>query len=338
MQEDTRARVPLRVDVFGAADIGKRRTHNEDTVLLRPDLLLYVLADGAGGHNAGNVASAVATTSVANFFESTEAQFRERPELDDFGLSKGERRLAMAIQRANHEIVEISKTSNKHKGMGTTIVAVSISPNFGVLHIAHVGDSRCYRWRAGELEQITVDHSLVNDVLETRPDIDDASLARLPRNVVTRALGMEERVRVAVRSCRMLTGDKYLLCSDGLTDELDDDQLADVLRLDKPPEELVKVLIDMANASGGEDNVSAILLTCAMAPSTSASSWPRRRTSVHPRPDMTTVVDAREQSASGPDDPEIVILGMQSLPDIVPGGSANAELLEALEALRFAKE
>lgn len=333
----SRSRLPLKLDAFGAADIGRRRRHNEDSILLRPDLHLYVLADGAGGHNAGNVASALATTSVANFFEATEQSLEGQPDVDRFGLSTGERRIAAAIQRANRDIVEISKTSNKHKGMGTTVVALSVSPGHGVIHVAHVGDSRCYRWRAGELEQLTYDHSLINDVLETRPEVDDASLDRLPRNVVTRALGMEERVRVSVRSHRMLTGDCYLLCSDGLTDELDDDQIAEVLKLDKPAEELVRLLIGMANESGGADNIGALVVSCQVAPGGPSSSWPRRRTSVHPRPEMTTLVDSAEGDARGVA-PEIVIVGVEQVANVVPAGSGNQELLDALEALKFAKE
>jgi serine/threonine protein phosphatase PrpC len=332
-----RSRLPLKLDAYGSVDIGRRRKHNEDAVLLRPDLLVYVLADGAGGHNAGNVASALATTSVANFFETTEAAMAGAPDVDRFGLSKGERRLAAAIQRANRDIVDISKTSNKHKGMGTTIVAISVTVDHGVMHVAHVGDSRCYRWRAGELEQLTYDHSLINDVLETRPEVDDMALERLPPNVVTRALGMEDRVRVSVRSFRMLTGDRYLLCSDGLTDELDDDQLAEVLKLEKPAEDVVHLLIDMANQSGGEDNIGALVIRCEVAPSSPSSSWPRRRTSVHPRPEMTTLIDAAEGDARDAD-PEIVIVGVEHAPDVVPAGSANRELLDALEALKFAKE
>jgi protein phosphatase len=331
MTDPTKPRVPLRLNASGEVDIGKRRLHNEDAVLLRPDLHLYLVADGAGGHNAGNVASALATTSIARSFEWTEQVMLEKPDIDDFGLMKGERRLARAIQKANADIVEIAKTSNRHKGMGTTVVALSVSPELGMIHVGHVGDSRCYRWRGGELEQLTQDHSLLNDVLETRPDADDEALARLPRNVVTRALGMEDTVRASIRSYRMVTGDRYLLCSDGLTDELGDETLADVLRLDKPPDELVRVLIDMANDAGGNDNLAVLVLTCEMAPT--PSSWPKRRTPTHPRPDMTTIVDKGEQAQEDLD-PEIVIVGIDHIADVVPEGSLSDEILQALDAMR----
>jgi serine/threonine protein phosphatase PrpC len=334
MTEPNKPRVPLRLVASGEVNIGKRRLHNEDAVLLRPDLHLYLVADGAGGHNAGNVASALATTSIARTFEWTEQALLDKPEVDAFGLMKGERRLARAIQKANADIVEIAKTSNKHKGMGTTIVALTVTPELGMIHIGHVGDSRCYRWRAGELEQLTQDHSLINDVLETRPNVEDEALARLPRNVVTRALGMDDSVRASVRSYRMVTGDRYLLCSDGLTDELDDDVLADVLRLDKHPDELVPVLIDMANEAGGNDNIAVLILACEMAPTT--SSWPKRRTSIHPRPDMTTMVDKAEAGQEDMD-PEIVIVGIDHVADVVPEGSLSDEILHALDAMRARK-
>src|SRR3984885_10611494 len=153
----------------GATDIGQRE-HNEDHVLLRPELGLFLLADGAGGHNAGNVASALATTTVANIFETTAKSLGERPEVDQFGLYTMARRLSAAIHRANIEIVDIAKKAKKYHGMGSTIVALAFSPEGDMIHVAHVGDSRCYRMRAGVLERLTMDHSLVNDVLEMHPE------------------------------------------------------------------------------------------------------------------------------------------------------------------------
>ncbi|HTQ43228.1 MAG TPA: protein phosphatase 2C domain-containing protein, partial [Polyangiaceae bacterium] len=212
----------------GATDIGQRE-HNEDHVLLRPELGLFVVADGAGGHNAGNVASALASTTVANYFETTAATLGARPEIDEFGLWTVARRLASAVQRANAEVIEVAKRTAKYQGMGTTLVAAAFSPDGDVIHVAHVGDSRCYRLRGGFLEPLTSDHSLVNDVLETHPDADDALLAKMPRHVVTRALGMEESVRVSMRTLRAMAGDLYLLCSDGLSDSLDDGVIEEAL-------------------------------------------------------------------------------------------------------------
>src|SRR5579863_2826251 len=132
----------------GVTNIGLR-DHNEDHVLLRPELGLFVLADGAGGHNAGNVASALAATTVANIFEATAKSLRDRPDVDSFGFWTTARRLATAIHRANAEIVEVARKTEKYHGMGTTVVALAFSPAGDVVHLAHVGDSRAYRLRSG---------------------------------------------------------------------------------------------------------------------------------------------------------------------------------------------
>ena len=254
----------FRLVAAGATDIGRRRKHNEDAILLRPDLNLFLLADGAGGHNAGNVASALATTSIANFFEVPVggAVVPERVEVDDFGLWVAARRLAIAVQKANRDIVEIAKTSKQRKGMGSTIVAASLSPTSGMLHLAHVGDSRCYRLREGRLEQLTKDHSLINDVLELRPDMSDEAIKKLPTNVVTRALGMEGTVRVSVRSHAVAPGDKYLLCSDGLSGAVPPSELTEILCMPNTPGDLVERLIAVANEAGGHDNIAAVVIAC----------------------------------------------------------------------------
>src|SRR5262249_16615430 len=128
---------PLRLTAAGATDIGRRRKHNEDAVLLRPDLNLYLLADGAGGHNAGNLASALAVTSIANSCEAAveSAGPHDKMEVDDFGLWVQARRLAVAVQKANRDIVEIAKTAKERKGMGSTIVAALFAPASAMLHL-----------------------------------------------------------------------------------------------------------------------------------------------------------------------------------------------------------
>jgi PPM family protein phosphatase len=326
MVDPTRLFLPLKVTAAGGTDIGKVRKHNEDAILLRPDLSLFILADGAGGHNAGNVASALATTAIANFVEATGPGNQDEPELDAFGLPIAARRLAAALQKANDDILDIAKTSNKLRGMGTTAVAVSCSERTGMIHLAHVGDSRCYRWRDGILELLTHDHSLINDALEMRPNIGDAALAKLPQNVVTRALGMEPSVRVSMRTYRMLSGDKYLLCSDGLSDVVEEDTMGDVLAVDRAPEEIVRALINKALERDARDNVAAVVISCALADSAvaipRAAPLPRRLSSLPPPP--------------GADDPEIVILsedevGGEPHLHVVPSESVDESVLEALE-------
>jgi protein phosphatase len=324
MVDPTRLFLPLKVSAAGGTDIGKVRKHNEDAILLRPDLALFILADGAGGHNAGNVASALATTAIANFFEST-GHGAEEPDLDQFGLPIAARRLAAALQKANDDILEIAKTSNKLRGMGTTAVAVSCFERTGLIHVAHVGDSRCYRWRDGVLELLTHDHSLINDALEMRPNIDDKALAKLPQNVVTRALGMEPSVRVSMRTYRMLAGDKYLLCSDGLSDTVDEDTISDVLSVDRSPDDLVRALIQKALERDARDNVAAVVVSCALADGAVAvprvMSAPRRLSSMPP-------------PGGAGDDPEIVILSEDDAEGhlhVVPSESVDESVLEALE-------
>jgi len=333
MVDPTRLFLPLKVTAAGGTDIGKVRRHNEDAILLRPDLALFILADGAGGHNAGNVASALATTAIANFFEATGHATRvgeaEEPDLDAFGLPIAARRLAASLQKANDDILDIAKTSNKLRGMGTTAVAVSCFERTGMIHVAHVGDSRCYRWRDGVLELLTHDHSLLNDALEMRPNIDDAALAKLPQNVVTRALGMEPSVRVSMRTFRMLAGDKYLLCSDGLSDFVDEDTMSDMLAVDRTPDELVRGLIAKALEREARDNVAAVVVTCALAPNAVAV----------PRVQLTVRRPSSMPPPGGPsreDDPEIVILSEDdseggSHVHVVPAENVDESTLELLE-------
>jgi protein phosphatase len=252
----------LRLEAAGATDIGTGRKHNEDAILLRPDLELYLLADGAGGHNAGNVASALATTAVAHFFEERGRAPAGSPDFDHFGLAPEARGLAQAILHANREILQISQASQRHQGMGTTIVAALFAARSGLLHLGHVGDSRCYRLRGGHVEQLTHDHSLLNDVLEMRPELDDALLAKLPRHVVTRALGMADAVRPTVRTYDVVPGDRYLLCSDGLTSVLDIDEIGEALMLPMTPEEHARLFIALANERRTADNIAAVVVAC----------------------------------------------------------------------------
>jgi|SRR5580658_2113498 serine/threonine protein phosphatase PrpC len=317
----TRALEPL---ASGATDIGQRE-HNEDHVLLRPELGLFLLADGAGGHAAGNVASALATTTVANVFESTATSLAERPEIDRFGLWTAARRLSAAIHRANADIIDIAKKSSKYQGMGTTIVALSFSPGGDIVHVAHVGDSRCYRLRGDLIESLTVDHSLMVDVLEKHPGTDDALLDKMPQHVVTRALGMGESLRVSLRTLAAAPGDVYLLCSDGLSDVLDDGRIAEILSEEGSPDRRVRALIDAALAADAQDNVAAIVVACQ-----ETDAPPARRPSARPPEQLVMPPPIRGPMGSAP---EIIIVGVET--HVVPANSANAGLLDALG--RFAR-
>ncbi len=324
---------PWRLTAAGDTWIA-RREHNEDTVLLRPDLGLYVLADGAGGENAGNVASALATTSVTHHFEDTQESAANEPLFDDLGLSTGARRVAAAIQRANRDIIEIAKSSHRHHGMGTTVVVAFFDRERGLLHVGHVGDSRCYRLRDGRLELLTQDHTLINDVLELEPSLDPAKAARLPRHVITRALGMSDSVRVSVRTWQVAPKDRYLLCSDGLTDEVEEEQIADALGLASTPEEQVRLLIDLARDAECDDNVAVLVVACDLQPG--LSSLPKRVPArSRPRPKREAAAPVPTPAARESDYPEIMIVGHGPTEDstqihLVPPRPPDPGMLDAV--------
>ncbi|WP_437603589.1 protein phosphatase 2C domain-containing protein [Sorangium sp. So ce590] len=242
-------------------DVGRQRKHNEDNILVKSELGLFVVADGMGGHNAGNVASALATKSLDNFFEATRAGSLPGPiPVDEQELDPEARRVVAAIRKANHDVFVISNTYTQHQGMGSTVVAAYVSRETEQIHVGHVGDSRCYRIRLGEIEQLTKDHSLINDALALKPDLSPDELARLPKNIITRALGMKDAVKVDIRSERIQLGDAFLLCSDGLSGMVSEQQMLDVLDITQDPQEACELLIEMANDAGGTDNISALLI------------------------------------------------------------------------------
>jgi serine/threonine protein phosphatase PrpC len=306
----------LVLKTFGATHTGRVRASNEDAILVSDDLLLYAVADGAGGHASGEVASNLAVRSIENFFGATVRAAHERPEIDRFGLPSGARRLAQAVLKANRDVLEIAKNEVPYRGMGTTVVAASFSPRSSLLHVANVGDSRCYRLRGGHLELMTQDHSLLMDVLEQRPDIDDEVIARLPKNIVTRAIGMASALRVSLRSHSVVVGDRYLLCSDGLSGMVSADEIADTLALPEEPEALVARFLAIANAAGGADNIAALVIECAGG-------------NDHARPaDSVPPPGPRELQAS---EPEILLLGIEDLE--TPGDERRQDLARRLSEL-----
>ncbi len=249
--------------VSGAAtDVGRVRDHNEDTYLLRPDLGIFLVADGMGGHQAGDVASAMVRLSVANFFEVTaqDHAFGEFAAPEDARLPLGAQRLVAAIRKANHDVFSASADNLGHYGMGSTVVAAHLPEEGEEMYIAHVGDSRCYRIRRGALELLTSDHSLVNEALALDPSMSEEDLARLPTNIITRALGMDPEVEVDVTTCTVNKGDTYLLCSDGLSGLISNDEILEALDLVEDASEVCELLVALANDAGGIDNITALAL------------------------------------------------------------------------------
>ncbi|HVU04674.1 MAG TPA: protein phosphatase 2C domain-containing protein [Polyangiaceae bacterium] len=330
-----RVALPLEVVSAGETDRGIRRSSNEDSLLVRSDLGLYVVADGAGGHSAGNVASAIATSAVAKWFDGSEAEYRDKPEMDAFGLWTAARRLSIAVQNANTAVIDIARTSNRYRGMGTTIVCALLSPETGRLHIAHVGDSRCYRLRDGTLELLTHDHSILNDVMELYADLDDQALGRLPRKVITRALGLDERVRVALRTYRALVGDRYLLCSDGLTGELGESVLETLVGVSAPIPDVVRDLVRAAKEAGGRDNITALVVDCKQGTASSTRQSPPRFTTTARFGGSQPEIIASELSGSAA---EIVFFNPPGKDDkaephisVVPVNSVDAQTIRALD-------
>ncbi len=281
---------------------------------MRRELDLFCLADGAGGENAGNVASSMALASIAHRFEETKDA--KTPTFDVLGVPSAARRLSAAVHRANADIVQLARESDRYRGMGTTVVATFVETERAVLHLGHVGDSRCYRLRGDLVELLTQDHSLANDVLELAPELDDEKARKLPTRVVTRALGMEPTVRVAMQSIALAPGDRYLLCSDGLTDQLEEEQIADALRQDLRPDAQVKLLLDIAHAAKARDNVAVIVLEVQ---AVTAEDWP------------TPSLRARPESRRDADAPEIVII-RRAEPEEPSANEDEDEDVEAADA------
>jgi len=259
---DSAGSVRMRIApvAHGKTDVGRQRGHNEDAFVSDPELDLFVVCDGMGGNNAGEVASALATTSLRNFFRATLNGVVPGEELrGDQGLTEAARRLTMGVRKANADVFEISSTRVEHKGMGSTIVAMSISRDTSSVQVAHVGDSRAYRIRDGKIEQLTRDHSLIGDALAWNPNLSEEELSMLPKNIISRALGLKQAVEVDIRSDLGLPDDIYLLCSDGLCGVVKDKQILEIILLSSNDlAEACDNLIALANDAGGPDNITAV--------------------------------------------------------------------------------
>lgn len=243
----------------GLSDVGLQREHNEDSFCILPEHRLFIVADGMGGHRAGDVASKMATHSIASFFQATANEDATWPFSFDPHLSIDENRLVTGIKLANRKIFEASIKHREVHGMGTTVVGALFSKDKSKLYVAHVGDSRAYRIRGGEITQLTRDHSLLNDYLLVMPDMTEEQKDELPKNVITRALGMQDSVAVDMVPDEPQAGDVYVLCSDGLSGMIDDDELLRLVgEAGDDMEKAAHDLVAAANANGGEDNITVV--------------------------------------------------------------------------------
>lgn len=247
---------------YELTDEGPGRTVNEDAVLVRHDLGLFALADGAGGRGKGDVASTLALRTIENYVGSTVRRSHGRPDFDALGLPEQARRLSAAIHRAHQNVIQVATQDPQRQGMASTVVAALFAPRTNQLHVAHVGDSRCYRMRHGRLELLTVDDTIATEILQTRPETTDEVLERLPRNSVVRAVGMADGFRVAVTTHDLVPGDRFLLCSDGLTSCVSTIDLWEAMRDPDPPSVVASELLSLALAARGQDNISVLVLEC----------------------------------------------------------------------------
>ena len=245
-----------KLDIYGLTDEGLVREHNEDFISWTPESGLVILADGMGGHNAGEVASELAVTSISEALEDVLS-----PEVKDACDMDFKDVVHEAVIFANDEINLHAKTHPECSGMGTTIVMALFQKKSVIL--ASVGDSRIYRFRKGELKQVTTDHSLVQEMIDNGYMSEEEAQNSTNRNLITRALGIAEEVEVDVNKHRTEKGDIYLLCSDGLSDMVTDDIIFSTLV--KSRDNLKRAgndLIQLAKENGGHDNVSVILVAC----------------------------------------------------------------------------
>lgn len=247
------------LEIVSQTHSGMVRSHNEDSVACEPTCGLVVLADGMGGYNAGEVASGIAVSVVAT--EVSQRLLNESPaDYDDAtGEELGVLLLRENIQKANASIFHASQSQPQYAGMGTTIVSGLFYDNRVVA--GHIGDSRMYRLREGNLESITRDHSLLQEQIDAGIiSIEDARLSK-NKNLVTRAVGIDAEVEVEIHVHDVLVGDIYLLCSDGLNDMVEDEDIQSTLDAFQSNLPLAaSQLIQLANDNGGRDNVSVILV------------------------------------------------------------------------------
>jgi serine/threonine protein phosphatase PrpC len=252
----------VTISAFGLTDVGKKRRHNEDAYLLDVERGLFVVADGMGGHAAGEVASRITVESIQEFIAGTE---EEHENTWPFGFnnrySLEGNRLTTAVEKANEKVMRAVQNRPELKGMGTTVVAALFDEDRVTL--VHVGDSRAYLFRGHELKRLTDDHSWVQEQVNAGILSEDEAKSHPLKNVVTRALGGAAHVAVDLIEVPLTTGDRFLLCSDGLTGMVSDEEIVKHLGSDDPPDRAVRSLVELANERGGIDNITAILVEVA---------------------------------------------------------------------------
>ena len=242
----------------GRTHVGLHRAANEDSILLMPGVGLFAVADGMGGHRGGEMASAITVSTVLETITDKVNNLTSDETDNDTGYSSESLIVQEEINLANKNVHDSSETNAQYRGMGTTIVVVLFYDNR--FTVAHVGDSRLYRLRNGELEQITRDHSLMREMIDRGLYTPEEARKSLNKNLITRAIGIDSKVQIDIQEDVAMVNDIYLLCSDGVTDMIEDDLIKSVMienseNLEKAASEMIR----LANEHGGKDNISALL-------------------------------------------------------------------------------
>jgi protein phosphatase len=263
--------VTLPIALHAAVDPGRARSNNEDSAEIDAEVALAVLADGMGGYNAGEVASSMATgfirTELGRWLRAASSQASD---------AEVRRAMDICVDNANRAIFNAANSNPQYAGMGTTLVVAVFRENR--LLLGHVGDSRCYRLRAGRLQQLTRDHSLLQEQIDAGLITPEQAAFSANKNLVTRAVGVEDTVLLETHQHEVQPGDLYLLCSDGLSDMVDDAGIAQLLLQCDSLESGTRALIAAANDAGGKDNISVILGRVGGGAGAPARSWwPFRR-------------------------------------------------------------
>jgi len=265
----------VSLDIAMLSHPGMVRPHNEDSIFADGDYGLVILADGMGGYNAGEVASGIAVNVVSSGLLPELESGRDMAKVDvQTGLTHAALLLQQQIATANKGIYETAQARPECAGMGTTIVAAVFYGNR--VSIGHIGDSRCYRLRGDKFEQLTHDHSLLQEQIDSGQLTPEQAKYSLNKNLVTRALGIEAIVPADIAEYRLEADDIYLLCSDGLTDMVEPTAVHNIVNENRADlKQAAADLIDLANGNGGRDNISVILIHVP-AEFLPSSSWTQR--------------------------------------------------------------
>jgi len=261
----------MNFEFYSQTDTGRLRTNNEDAVAVDAAGGVVVLADGMGGYNAGEVASQMACEFVCGELVRWLAEASQSASDADV-----KRAMDICVDNANRAIFNAANSNPNYAGMGTTLVVAVVRP--GRALVGHIGDSRAYRWRGQHLQQITKDHSLLQEQIDAGILTPEQAALSGNKNLVTRAVGVEDYVLLETRSHELQSGDIIMMCSDGLSDMLEDREIADIMARHTDLPSLGAALIAAANESGGRDNIAVTLIRAQGVPEQPARSWwPFRR-------------------------------------------------------------